>query len=100
MLGGGPGLVKAGRRAVMAPIEAPVGKHWRPHQAHSEDVAKRFVPLIDEFYDRHVKLVLSAAAASTELYDSKRLRAGFGRTESRLVEMRRVEYLALPHLPE
>ncbi len=64
---------------------------------YSEDAAKRFVQLVDEFYDRHVKLVLSAAAPITELYDGERLRAEFGRTESRLIEMQSEEYLALEH---
>ncbi|MBN8923769.1 MAG: cell division protein ZapE [Rhodanobacter sp. 68-29] len=64
---------------------------------YSEDAAKRFVQLVDEFYDRHVKLILSAAAPITELYDGERLRAEFGRTESRLIEMQSEEYLALPH---
>ncbi len=67
---------------------------------YSEDAARRFVQLVDEFYDRHVKLVLSAAAPITDLYDGERLRAEFGRTESRLIEMQSEEYLALPHLPE
>ena len=67
---------------------------------YSEDPARRFVQLVDEFYDRHVKLVLSAAAPITELYDGERLRAEFGRTESRLIEMQSEDYLALPHRPE
>ncbi|GGA13154.1 cell division protein ZapE [Dyella caseinilytica] len=67
---------------------------------YSEDPAKRFVQLVDEFYDRHVKLILSAAAPITELYDGERLRAEFGRTESRLIEMQSEEYLALPHRAE
>ncbi len=67
---------------------------------YSEDAAKRFVQLVDEFYDRHVKLVLSAAAPITELYDGERLRAEFGRTESRLIEMQSEAYLALEHRPE
>lgn len=67
---------------------------------YSEDAAKRFVQLVDEFYDRHVKLVLSAAAPITELYDGERLRAEFGRTESRLIEMQSEEYLALAHRTE
>ncbi|MGO4701630.1 cell division protein ZapE [Dyella sp. 2RAB6] len=66
---------------------------------YSEDAARRFVLLVDEFYDRHVKLILSAAAPITELYDGERLRAEFGRTESRLIEMQSEEYLASPHLP-
>ncbi|RUL74917.1 cell division protein ZapE [Dyella choica] len=66
---------------------------------YSEDPAKRFVQLVDEFYDRHVKLILSAATPITELYDGERLRAEFGRTESRLIEMQSEEYLALEHRP-
>ncbi len=64
---------------------------------YSEDAAKRFVQLVDEFYDRHVKLVLSAAAPIMALYDGERLRAEFGRTESRLIEMQSKDYLALEH---
>ncbi|WP_266170263.1 cell division protein ZapE [Dyella subtropica] len=64
---------------------------------YSEDAARRFVLLVDEFYDRHVKLILSAAAPITDLYDGERLRAEFGRTESRLIEMQSEEYLASEH---
>jgi cell division protein ZapE len=62
-----------------------------------EDAARRFVNLIDEFYDRGVNLVVSAATPVTELYDGERLRAEFARTESRLIEMRSREYLAAAH---
>jgi cell division protein ZapE len=60
----------------------------------TEDAARRFVDLVDEFYDRGVTLVLSAATPVTELYDGERLRAEFARTESRLIEMQSQEYLA------
>jgi len=66
---------------------------------YTDDAARRFVQLVDEFYDRRVKLILSAAAPITELYDGERLRAEFGRTESRLIEMQSEEYLASEHLP-
>jgi cell division protein ZapE len=66
---------------------------------YSENEAKRFVLLVDEFYDRHVKLVLSAAAPITDLYDGNKVRAEFGRTESRLIEMQSEDYLGRDHKP-
>jgi cell division protein ZapE len=66
---------------------------------YTENEAKRFVLMVDEFYDRQVKLVLSAAAPITELYDGERVRAEFARTESRLIEMQSEEYLAREHRP-
>lgn len=63
----------------------------------TEDAARRFVNLIDEFYDHGVKLVLSAATPATELYDGERLRAEFARTTSRLIEMQSAQYLAAAH---
>jgi cell division protein ZapE len=66
---------------------------------YTENEAKRFVLLVDEFYDRHVKLVLSAAAPITELYDGSKVRAEFGRTESRLIEMQSEDYLGRNHKP-
>ncbi len=66
---------------------------------YSENEAKRFVLLVDEFYDRQVKLVISAAAPITELYDGAKVRAEFGRTESRLIEMQSEDYLGRDHKP-
>lgn len=63
-----------------------------------ENPARRFVNLVDEFYDRGVKLVMSAAVPITELYRGERLRAEFERTQSRLIEMQSAEYLAREHL--
>lgn len=62
------------------------------------DAARRFIALVDEFYDRNVKLVLSAAAAPEALYRGERLAFEFERTRSRLAEMQAHEYLARPHL--
>jgi cell division protein ZapE len=67
--------------------------------ALTDDAARRFVHLVDEFYDRNVNLVLSAAAPVTGLYGGERLRFEFGRTESRLIEMQTEEYLAREHRP-
>ena len=66
--------------------------------ATMEDQARRFVSLVDEFYDRRVKLIVSAAAAPHELYAGSRLQLEFERTASRLVEMQTTDYLAAPHL--
>lgn len=66
--------------------------------ATQEDQARRFISLVDEFYDRRVKLVLSAEADVHDLYNGKRLAFEFERTVSRLIEMQSAEYLALPHL--
>ncbi len=64
-----------------------------------EDEARRFITLVDEFYDRGVKLILSAAVPLERLYQGERLRFEFQRTESRLREMQSHQYLARPHLP-
>jgi len=64
----------------------------------SEDQARRFIALVDEFYDRRVKLIISAAVAADTLYAGDRLSFEFDRTVSRLIEMRSTDYLAAPHL--
>lgn len=65
----------------------------------NDDPARRFVHLIDEFYDRHVNLVMSAAAEPASLYTGKRLAGAFERTSSRLIEMQSTAYLASEHQP-
>jgi cell division protein ZapE len=63
------------------------------------DPARRFVHLVDEFYDRHVNLLLSAEADALSLYRGTRLAREFERTSSRLVEMQSAAYLAREHRP-
>lgn len=63
----------------------------------TENEARRFITLVDEFYDHSVKLILTAAVARDALYAGKRLCFEFARTHSRLVEMGTREYLARPH---
>ena len=65
---------------------------------NTEDQARRFISLVDEFYDRGVKLILSAAEPIPSLYQGSRLSFEFERTESRLLEMGSREYLARQHL--
>ena len=64
-----------------------------------ENQARRFINLVDEFYDRGVKLILSAATSPLELYQGAKLKFEFQRTVSRLQEMQSHEYLERPHLP-
>ncbi|TGG90799.1 cell division protein ZapE [Natronospirillum operosum] len=65
--------------------------------ADDDDIARRFINLVDEFYDRRVKLLVSAAAPITELYVAGQRRFEFERTESRLLEMQSHDYLAAQH---
>mgnify|MGYP001166704922 FL=1 len=62
-----------------------------------EDAARRFISLVDEFYDHGVKLIVSAAAAIPNLYQGDRLASEFERTRSRLLEMQSREYLGASH---
>ena len=64
-----------------------------------ENQARRFIALVDEFYDRRVKLILSAAASVTEIYAGEKLRYEIQRTQSRLIEMQTHDYLAAAHRP-
>jgi cell division protein ZapE len=61
-----------------------------------ETAARRFVLLIDEFYDRRVKLVIAADAPVTDLYPGGFGDFPFERVQSRLLEMQSVAYLAAP----
>jgi len=67
--------------------------------ATNEDASRRFVNLVDEFYDRNVKLVMAADRPLSSLYDGRRLQFEFQRTVSRLQEMQSHEYLAREHRP-
>ncbi|MGI9220106.1 MAG: cell division protein ZapE [Woeseiaceae bacterium] len=66
--------------------------------ASKEDPARRFIALVDEFYDRRVKLIVSAAVEVENLYQGSKLEFEFERTLSRLIEMQSIDYLAAPHL--
>lgn len=64
----------------------------------NEDAAYRFVLLVDELYDRGVKLIGSGATTPADLYHGRRVAHEFQRTVSRLTEMQSREYLAREHL--
>lgn len=75
---------------------------------HMADQLRRFVWLIDEFYDRRVKLMVSADALPEALFvdgdedDAFQVQLNASlkqRLVSRLTEMQTREYLSQPHLP-
>ena len=66
--------------------------------ADLENQARRFIALVDEFYDRRVKLIVAAGTDVQSLYSGSRLTFEFDRTISRLIEMQSTEYLHAPHL--
>ena len=61
------------------------------------DKAKRFINMIDEFYDRNVNLLAGADGQPEELYVGKQLNFEFKRTVSRLLEMRSHDYMQQAH---
>lgn len=52
-----------------------------------DDEARRFIALVDEFYDRNIKLIISAEVNINELYQGEQLAFEFKRCQSRLFEM-------------
>ena len=67
--------------------------------AETENQARRLIALVDEFYDRRVKLIASADGPIAKIYTGTQLRMEFQRTASRLLEMQSTDYLASQHIP-
>ncbi len=63
------------------------------------DKARRFIVLLDTWYDQRVKLIASADATPDRLYQRGENARMFERTASRLDEMQSSAWLELAHLP-
>jgi cell division protein ZapE len=72
-------------------------KYMGSEQAN-DDAARRFIALVDEFYERNVTLIISAIAPLENLYTGGILDFEFKRCISRLQEMQSLEYLGREHL--
>jgi len=57
-----------------------------------DDEARRFIALVDEFYERKVRLIVTAEVDINQLYKGKQLSFEFARCESRLFEMQKLSY--------
>lgn len=64
----------------------------------NDDAARRFIAMVDEFYERNVKLIISAEVDLASIYQKGRLTFEFQRCQSRLIEMQSHEYLSKEHL--
>jgi len=65
---------------------------------HNQDSARRFIELIDELYDRKVKLIMSAVTDVQHLFVAGPNCLAFERTLSRLIEMQTIEYAGLERI--
>ncbi len=65
----------------------------------TDDIARRFIAMVDEFYERRVKLIISAEVPMEQLYTTGQLNFEFRRCLSRLQEMQSHDYLAEAHKP-
>jgi len=63
----------------------------------NNDMARRFIAMVDEFYNHHVVLIISAEVDVYSLYAGHKLAFEFQRCISRLLEMQSKEYLQKAH---
>jgi cell division protein ZapE len=61
--------------------------------SEKRDSARRFMTMIDTFYDNHIHLMLSAAAPPQGLYSGEDWGFEFDRTVSRLMEIQSADYI-------
>ena len=62
-----------------------------------DDLARRFINMIDIFYDHRVRFIASAEDMPKRLYLQGRLKEEFRRTASRLIEMQSPNYITQSH---
>ncbi|MEM7762796.1 MAG: cell division protein ZapE [Pseudomonadota bacterium] len=62
--------------------------------ARDDNAARRFIALVDEFYERKVNLMIAADVGIEDLYVDGKLSFEFERTRSRLIEMQSTAYLS------
>lgn len=77
-------------------INHTIAEHT-PTQSVNDDEARRFISLVDEFYDRNVILNISSCAPIAELYQGGHVAFEFERTVSRLLEMQSLAYVDRAH---
>ncbi|UCH49397.1 MAG: AFG1 family ATPase [Betaproteobacteria bacterium] len=70
-----------------------------PFTRINDNERRRFTWLVDEFYDRRVKLVISAQGDWDAIFAEALGGTETDRTHSRLIEMQTRSYLCEPHLP-
>ena len=68
-----------------------------PVFSDNDDLARRFINMIDTFYDNRVIFLCTADAEPNQLYQGGKLQRDFQRTAGRLFEMQSESYLAHGH---
>lgn len=69
-----------------------------PHMTdYLSEGTRRFIYLVDEFYDRGVKLLLTSEDSIIDIYQGEKLAFEIERTRSRLLEMQSDDYLNSAH---
>lgn len=66
-------------------------------ESDHSDLVKRFILMVDAFYEKKVKLIISADASPEELYKKGRLKSEYSRTVKLLLEMQSIEYIETQH---
>jgi cell division protein ZapE len=61
--------------------------------SNQDDAARRFINMIDTFYDMRINIVVSAAIEPENLYTGERLKFEFTRAVSRINEMQSRAYI-------